>query len=488
MYSVTQRISKIKQPYGGYVPTGIFFKYNLDSAIAKSDPDYVMSELYPKENLHGSVVGLVVDYLVRLENDRLTKGKVNALEAFNVSFYGGRLLDDVNGTDIHEKLVLDILSAITGLDDLSIVRACQVIEYDTVMRQGPQAFDIDRVKHNIPDEHTIKNIRELVTRTVKFFTVNPITVDGFTFEGGYTDIVNTGDGDFLTEETLWDLKVLRSEITNNYTLQVYMYYLMGMASGKEEYKNIKNIGFVNPRLNLYYILDVRHIPEGVVQSVKTDVLGLNLVENIYEIRHTLKDRFAFDSETGTITGYDATSTSKTGNGMNVRIPDEIDGVVVKHIGKNAFHVSTLAQPIELLLIPATVESIGERAFYGNDIFHVAFDGSVDGISELMHIGEEAFTANRLRELRLPNALWYVDKRAFFGNPIRVLDLGNGITRIDERAFAISKLSDLYLPSSLKQLDKNGFTNIRLLKSVSIGKGTNIDGVEFDSTTDIIMRD
>ena len=73
-----------------------------------------------------------------------------------------------------------------------------------------------------------------------------IIKDGFTFEpakpddkayekmiktgkgsyGGYTYTVESGDGDFLTADTLWDFKVSKSKPTNKHTLQLLMYLLL----------------------------------------------------------------------------------------------------------------------------------------------------------------------------------------------------------------------------------------------------------------------
>ena len=84
----------------------------------------------------------------------------------------------------------------------------------------------------------------------------PITVDGFTFEnGGYTSTVTTGDGDYLTANTIWDFKVSKSEPTNKHTL-----------------KNITNLGIFNPRLNKAYILDVNNISTEIIKTVENDVI------------------------------------------------------------------------------------------------------------------------------------------------------------------------------------------------------------------------
>lgn len=125
-----------------------------------------------------------------------------------------------------------------------------------------------------PDSYMIENIRILVYRSLNFWKIyGPITVDGFTFEGGYTDIINTGDGDFLTKDTLWDFKVSKNPPTNKHTLQILIYYLMGKHSGKPEYKNIQKIGIYNPRLNQAYVLDTSNIPQNIIKEVKEKVIG-----------------------------------------------------------------------------------------------------------------------------------------------------------------------------------------------------------------------
>lgn len=89
-----------------------------------------------------------------------------------------------------------------------------------------------------PNKDTIKNIRLMVERSVKFWNeYGPIIKDGFTFEpNGYTKTVDTGDGDYLTADTLWDFKVSKSKPTNKHTLQLLMYWIMGQHSGQDTYK------------------------------------------------------------------------------------------------------------------------------------------------------------------------------------------------------------------------------------------------------------
>ena len=89
---------------------------------------------------------------------------------------------------------------------------------------------------------------------------------------GYTSTVDAGDGDYLTNDTMWDFKVSKAEPTNKHTLQILMYYIMGKHSGMSIFKNINKLGFFNPRLNAMYVLDVDKIPAETIRAVEKDVI------------------------------------------------------------------------------------------------------------------------------------------------------------------------------------------------------------------------
>ena len=68
-------------------------------------------------------------------------------------------------------------------------------------------------------------------------TFGPVIAEDFVFaeenkkgivvKSGYTPTVDSGDGDYLTSDTMWDFKVSRSKLTSKQTLQLLMYYIMG---------------------------------------------------------------------------------------------------------------------------------------------------------------------------------------------------------------------------------------------------------------------
>ena len=117
----------------------------------------------------------------------------------------------------------------------------------------------------------------MVERSLRFFdTYGPMVLNGFTFEGGYTDTVISGDGDFTTADTLWDFKVSKSRPTKDHTLQLLMYWRMGLHSIHPEFQDVRYLGIYNPRLNKVYRISVDDIPDDVVAEVERDVIGYSV--------------------------------------------------------------------------------------------------------------------------------------------------------------------------------------------------------------------
>lgn len=193
MCSVTQRISKIKQPRGGYIKPKEFEQTMLDGGG--------IDELHPEENVSPGLVGITVDYLTRFMSG------TSAEEAFKISQMGAATVQQL---ELFERLI----SNVRGLDDNSIDAAVKLSGFDSAYRAGVMAYR--PVEDITPDGYTIENIRVMVERSLRFFEqYGPKVLDGLTFEGGYTGYVATGDGDFLTDDTLWDFKVSKQNFKTN---------------------------------------------------------------------------------------------------------------------------------------------------------------------------------------------------------------------------------------------------------------------------------
>ena len=85
-------------------------------------------------------------------------------------------------------------------------------------------------------------------------------------------MVRAGDGDFLTTDTLWDIKVIKGDITDKHTLQLLMYWIMGKHSKKAIFSDITIIGVYNPRRNMVYTYDVSKYPENLIRAIEIEVI------------------------------------------------------------------------------------------------------------------------------------------------------------------------------------------------------------------------
>lgn len=249
LVSVTKRISQVKQPVRGYLPFKSMEEIVLNSAIELVDME--------NENISPAIVGTAVDYLTRF----MLTGNVD--EAFKIALYGSKLArQEAYGQQLAKNIV--------GLDTESIKNACKLVGFDSVVRAGLVFYK------PIKDANleTTGNIKEMVNRSLKFFSAyGPVIKDGFTFEGGYTNTINAGDGDFLTADTLWDFKVSKYPPKKEHTLQLLIYYFMGKNSIHDYFKPIKNIGLFNPRLNTVYLYKVEDLEPSYVIEINQFIIG-----------------------------------------------------------------------------------------------------------------------------------------------------------------------------------------------------------------------
>lgn len=247
--SVTQRIKQVKQPRGGYInPKDLMVVSLGDGADA----------LNPVENVHASLMGLAVDYMTRFMIGS------SVADVFSISLSGAQIIDEMD-------LAQELLVGIKGLDDKSIVCAVKLGGFDVCRRAGAMGYK--PVQDINPNADTIENIRVMVQRAMHFFDVyGPKVMDDFTFEEGYTPTVSTGDGDFLTVDTLWDFKVSKMPVKKEYTLQLLMYWRMGLHSVHPEFRDVKYLGIYNPRTNEVSRIAVTDIPQGVIDEVESKVI------------------------------------------------------------------------------------------------------------------------------------------------------------------------------------------------------------------------
>ena len=271
MASVTGRISQITQPRGGYIKPSEFKEMIFNDG-----------KMLGEENIHASIVGMTVDYLTRFMvlKQQGSDNDSSLRSAFIISITGYQKRLQILGNKIclqDEKDKVDVsylLSKITGLSDESICAACKATTYDVWFRNPGAALMATGASDTNPDKQTINNIKIMVERTLKFWEkYGPVVKDGFTFEkDGYTSVVDSGDGDYLTKDTIWDLKVSKTKPNNKHTLQLLMYWIMGKHSKKPEFETIDKIGIYNPRLNTVYLYNTNNLSDVIIKAVEKEVI------------------------------------------------------------------------------------------------------------------------------------------------------------------------------------------------------------------------
>lgn len=260
MSSVTRRISEIKQPRGGFIKPSQFKSCTFNDQCTLNE----------SENIHAFIIGLVVDYMTRLEMG------AEASEAFKISCLGAKRAEQRFQQENAIKTSLNLLERIKAksLDEESIVSACKLVTYDTWLRNPLAALMAKESDEINPNKETVQNIKTMVERSLRFWKeFGPILKVGFTFKpDGYTATVTSGDGDYLTDDTIWDFKVSKSKPTSKHTLQLLMYWIMGQHSGQAIFKNIRNLGIYNPRLNTVYLLNMSNVSEETIKEVERNVI------------------------------------------------------------------------------------------------------------------------------------------------------------------------------------------------------------------------
>lgn len=278
--SIPQTASSIakstKQPRGGYLPAARFQKVQLEDGRT----------LAPEENLAGGTVGSAVEYLSRILDGE------DAFEALVVPSNGALVLEDTlrrkslryiedekaaeaaYQKDMQENFPVDIperLESIHGADDTSIRHICQMCSYEVCYRQGPALF---RPLPD-PDDATIQNIRIMAERALAFLQqYGPVTHRHYRFPpNAFNHKVCNAEPDFLTRDTLWDFKCIRTRPTSVNTLQLLIYYIMGLQADPEVFGQLTRLGIFNPRSNTVYTLPIDSIPQDVIETVRRDLLG-----------------------------------------------------------------------------------------------------------------------------------------------------------------------------------------------------------------------
>lgn len=250
--SVTNRIKVCPQPYGGYINPSTM---NIAS-FAGNEID--------TEGLNCSpgLVGMCVDYMTRFLNGTTLP------DAFKISLNGANVVGKT-------EIAYSMLKNINGINDESVRNAYKLVQFDVYARNI--SYLLANGYHEPSDINlkTIDYIKELMQRTHWFFTEKEkIVLNGIYYNGdAFGKYIVSGDGDYLSTDTIWDLKSSKNPPSKDDTLQVLIYYLLGRHAHMPQFDSVTKIGIFNPILNKAYTYDINKIDSKVIEEIEKNVIG-----------------------------------------------------------------------------------------------------------------------------------------------------------------------------------------------------------------------
>lgn len=290
---------------------------------------------------------------------------------------------------------------------------------------------------------------------------------------------------YLKDDVLYQHEVLEvigktnsylpNEIVNDYeNIDIYIEHILNLFEEKSNVTNyeiqINDDGSIYKENNSYLNYDTA-ITYQIKIYDKTyledwSIYFFDYYEDQYdENGYTKASCFEFNN--GTITDYDGTC------GINVRIPNAINGMDVLEIGNNVFS----SMQLNSIRLPNNIQKIGNYAFNSNQLTSIELPNELVTIenyafsynkieniqfgNNLEKIGDSAFIGNKIKNLEIPTNIKIIGERAFQYNKIETLILQNGIEEIAREAFAQNKINQLNLPNTLKKLGSGAFTNNQL---------------------------
>ena len=165
------------------------------------------------------------------------------------------------------------------------------------------------------------------------------------------------------------------------------------------------------------------------------------------------------------------------------IPAVYNGLPVTEIKANAFEDCGL----ESVTIPASIERIGDKAFYNSAIESVEFKGTD------VNLGSSVFSyCFNLSSVTLPSALKKIPDSTFFNcRALSDIAIPSTVTTISENAFNCSGLTIAAIPASVTSIGAEAFAACESLTSITVDaantKYKSVDGVLFSKDGTALLQ-
>ena len=225
-----------------------------------------------------------------------------------------------------------------------------------------------------------------------------------------------------------------------------------------------------------------YVPIGTTANYKATA-GWNKFKNIKEVADgTIIDDDVVSTNTteGVQLYFQVTSAAAktcevvgcaTGVTGTVTIPSTVNGMSVTSIGYRAFYEGNYQHEISGVVIPNSITTIGNSAFYYCDVLT-----SVQLPATITSIGNYAFYhCDKIPSINLPSSLRTIGNYAFgYCEDATVTSLPNGLQSIGRWAFVGCKGStSLTIPASVTSIGGAAFCNWTNLASITVAAGNSV---------------
>lgn len=233
--SVSDFVRSCKQPEGGYISPRKFKVMDLGGGFIDQSV----------ENVAPRYMGTVVELMcraVKLNNKGI---------AFNQQL---KTISILEKSEEHAKAEngRKLLNNIIGLDSNSIRNAFELVQRYHIVKTCLQPGTDELV---IPSFDSVVNAIDMINRCIRFTNRAEIKEYGYSLKS--STFLGNAECDMVSDNMLCDVKVSGfCGVTEKYSLQLFLYYLMYMKNGGHD---IKYLSVYNPRYNMMWYLDLNDV-------------------------------------------------------------------------------------------------------------------------------------------------------------------------------------------------------------------------------------
>ncbi len=252
----------------------------------------------------------------------------------------------------------------------------------------------------------------------------------------------------------------------------------------EDHHSIINDNNRNNHVNTFLgeVKTLIYYPESFDIQRFHDILGLNNVENLRNIRPTIDK----DKKELLLKGNKWECKIHPFNGVNYRVeyveketdkriiflfrPSILNGGIVKNFNKllegyGLKELININNTLKTFMIPNNVTEISEFAFYEcKALEKITIPENVTKINEFAFYGCES-----LEEIEIPNSVTKISDFAFEGcKTLKEIEIPNSVTKISRCAFSeCQSLKEIKIPNSITEIDRSTFRKCKSLKEIEI---------------------